>query len=290
MGGGSFEICGVDVHNRYASLDDDYNEEEMGQKKSWEHYRTYYENCPAPPPTIEMHNSLLWATRRAIWKLSIKRNFTSGNTPLNCDEFGESSVGSKINFDPEYLSLNCDGFETAIRRGRNKPVIGEPVMGGGLADRKLYAEYKKACFGRMAAAVSSSVSTRSDSLSCSGSDSSCNIGSGIQIPGAVEQTKGKITRFCEYYKRAVTAAVSKRGCDCSSIGCHVTSKSSQVDSQSAEKFKGLFDISEVEALKANEAPWVYESGGKRIVEVPWIQELQLQWYHVGRPTQLLSNN
>ena len=106
---------------------------------------------------------------------TIKSNFTSGNTPLNCDEFGESSVGSKIHFDPEYLSLNCDGFETAIRRGRNKPVIGEPVMGSGPADRKLGVEYKKA----MAAAVSSSVSTRLNLLSCSCSGSSCNIGSKV---------------------------------------------------------------------------------------------------------------
>ena len=46
MGGGSFEICGVDVHNRYAVLD----EEKTVQKKSWEYYRTYYENRSAPPP------------------------------------------------------------------------------------------------------------------------------------------------------------------------------------------------------------------------------------------------
>ena len=50
MGGGSFEICGVDARNRYAGLDEDRNEEKMVQKKSWEHYRTYYENRPAPPP------------------------------------------------------------------------------------------------------------------------------------------------------------------------------------------------------------------------------------------------
>ena len=62
MGGGSFEICGVDVHNRYASLDDDRNEEEMAQKKSWERYRNYYENCPAPPPTIEAEQLTLGNT------------------------------------------------------------------------------------------------------------------------------------------------------------------------------------------------------------------------------------
>ena len=197
----------------------------------------------------------------------------SGNASLNCDEFEKSSVGSKITSDPDYLSLNCDGFETAIRRGRNKPVIGESVRGGGLADRQLYAEYKKA----MVAAISSPVSTRLSSLSCSCSGSSCHIGSkvsqvtatlegidsvaqtitrqrtGLNLEG-INSVAPTTTRFCEDYKKA--------DCDCSSIGCHVPSKSSQVDSRSAEKFKGRFDRSEVEALKANEAPWVYESGGK----------------------------
>ena len=50
MGGDSSEICGVDVHNRYAGLDEDHNEEKMVQSKSWEYYRTYYENRSAPPP------------------------------------------------------------------------------------------------------------------------------------------------------------------------------------------------------------------------------------------------
>ena len=93
MGGGSFEICGVDVHNRYASLDDDHNEEEMVQKKSGEHYRTYYEKRPAPPPTIDMHNNLFRATRKD-WKLATKNNLVSGKTSLTCNEFEKSSVGN----------------------------------------------------------------------------------------------------------------------------------------------------------------------------------------------------
>ena len=63
-------------------------------------------------------------------------------------------------------------------------MIGEPVMGGGLAYRKLYAEYKKA----MAAAVSPSVSTRSNSLLCNCSGSSCHIGSKVSQVTATAAT------------------------------------------------------------------------------------------------------
>ena len=174
MGGLSFEINGVDVRNRYAVLD----EERTAQKQNWEYYRTYYENRSAPPPTIQMHNILIKATRKAVWKLATKNNCVTGNTSLNF-EFEEFPDGNGINFDPEYPSLNCE-FETVIRRGRNKPVmgsglvgpvkgkpvIGEPVTGSGIANKRLRAEYKKAA----TAAVSTSVSTRLNSLSCDCSD------------------------------------------------------------------------------------------------------------------------
>ena len=43
---------------------------------------------------------------------------------------------------------------------------------------------------------------------------------------------------------------------------------SQVTTTAAsEQSKGAFDVFEVEALKANEAPWVYQRGGQRIAEV-----------------------
>jgi len=52
-----------------------------------------------------------------------------------------------------------------------------------------------------------------------------------------------------------------RGWDCNDVGCG----SKAVP---AGEFTGIFDILGVEAaLKANEASWIYESGGKRIVEV-----------------------
>ena len=67
-------------------------------------------------------------------------------------ELEEFPDGSEINSDPEYPSLNCE-FETVVRRGRNKPVmgsglvrpvkgkpvIGEPVTGSGIA-AKGYAQ------------------------------------------------------------------------------------------------------------------------------------------------------
>ena len=84
-------------------------------------------------------------------------------------------------------------------------MIGEPVAGSGIADKRLCAEYKKAT----TAAVSSSVSTRLNSLSC----------------------------------------------DCSDLGCNIGSKVSQAPATAAtsEQSKGVFDVFEVEALKANEA-------------------------------------
>ena len=137
-----------------------------------------------------MHNSLFKATRRPIWKLATKQNFVSGNTSLNF-EFDKSPIGNEIHFDPEYPSLNCE-FETVIRRGRNKPVVGKPAMGSGLVgpvkgkpvigepvagsgftDKRLCAGYKKA----VTAAVSTSVSTRLNSFSCDCSDLRCHIGS-----------------------------------------------------------------------------------------------------------------
>ena len=78
-GGGSFGICGIDVHNRYARLTAEDNDEEKKplQKKSWEDWRTHYQNLPALPPAIAMHNSLIRATRKAIWKLALTKMMLS---------------------------------------------------------------------------------------------------------------------------------------------------------------------------------------------------------------------
>jgi len=83
-GGGSFEICGIEVNNRYACLatedsDDDEEEKKSSPKKTWEDWRHHYQNLPAPQPTARMHADILQATRKAVWKLALSQSVTGSD-------------------------------------------------------------------------------------------------------------------------------------------------------------------------------------------------------------------